>query len=161
MITYLRNSPNNNFVFSSFFPSSHCIQIFSDCFTHPLKMIYLQASKDQVHDNIMQFYKTKAKKNEKFEEYEQFLDGYKDVLKLVQKLVIFIIIIILILIQFSHISCKLQPIKKHWLNFKKNYYNQSILSFWFLTLGQTPHLNKIFLKNSLHLIISLWIFPIC
>ncbi len=36
----------------------------------------------------MQYYKTKAKKNDKFEEYEQFLDGYKDVLKLVQKLVI-------------------------------------------------------------------------
>ena len=36
----------------------------------------------------MEYYKTKAKKNEKFEEYEHFLDGYKDVLKLVQKLVI-------------------------------------------------------------------------
>lgn len=56
LITYLRNSPNNNFVFSSFFPSSQCIQIFSDCFAHPLRMIYLQASKDQIHDNIMQFY---------------------------------------------------------------------------------------------------------
>jgi hypothetical protein len=33
-------------------------------------MIYLQASKDQIHDNIMQYYKTKSKKILKFEEYE-------------------------------------------------------------------------------------------
>lgn len=61
-MNYFKTQYNKYFVIDSFFLETNIIQILMECFTKPKRVFYLEASKDQIEENIQKFSPDKEEK---------------------------------------------------------------------------------------------------
>lgn len=84
LISFLRDHHKRNFILDSFPETLRQAKIFVEHFTHPLYTFYLDATRDEVEDNVYKFITDKKTRQLRLDEYEEFIKERKAIVAYLQ-----------------------------------------------------------------------------